>query len=254
MVRMGRPLTLRLQDDRRPLSIRVRDRIWEMLKEPGFGEGSPLPSEAVFAGELGVSRSTVREALRILEDERVILVRNGVGRFVAHTPDDILSEELTHLKSTTELMRSLGDAFTTKVLSVVNGPANADVQRYLSLPVGEVVTSVKRIRIVKGEPVIYSSDHFAAHIARTTTGVRALQGSLFKLMENKWGVQLAYTKAVMTAALLNPQEARNIGVDPNTAWVVMDQVHYSTADIPVLYSHDMYRGDKMQFSVLRRRR
>ncbi len=245
---------LRLREDRRPLSSRVRDQVWEMLQGDDYGEGAQLPAESVIATTLGVSRSTVREALRLLEDERVVLVRNGVGRFVAHSPTDALHEELTHLKSTTELMRAIGGNVTTQVLSVELGRPDESVCQHLGLDEDAKVVTVERSRLLKGEPVIYSIDRFAQRIVKGSLQQKRFAGSLFQLMEEQWGIRISYTKALLNATILDKKLAKRLGTSPSQAWVVMNQVHYDAKDRPVLYSQDFYRGDKITFNVLRRRR
>ncbi|UVY82992.1 GntR family transcriptional regulator [Brachybacterium sp. NBEC-018] len=60
----------------------VADRIRDYIVEVGLGPGDPLPTEAVLCDELGVSRSSVREALRRLDALDFVEVRHGSGSFV----------------------------------------------------------------------------------------------------------------------------------------------------------------------------
>src|SRR3972149_6673907 len=56
--------------------------IQEAIKQGKFPAGSQLPSEMELLQMLGVSRTTLREALRILEEQRLIRKRRGLGTFV----------------------------------------------------------------------------------------------------------------------------------------------------------------------------
>lgn len=61
------------------LATRIRDGEWEI--------GGKLPGETTLAPQLGVGRSTVREAIRILAGRGILATRQGSGVFVAATDD-----------------------------------------------------------------------------------------------------------------------------------------------------------------------
>src|SRR5688572_3372224 len=121
-----------IREDRRALSQQVRDRIRGMLQAT-YRPADKLPSEQELAIRFGVSRATVREALRILEEERVIICRHGVGRFLAPDPADILSEDITQLKGLTEMTRALGIVIQTRVLDLRVERADDNVRSHLAL-------------------------------------------------------------------------------------------------------------------------
>jgi DNA-binding GntR family transcriptional regulator len=73
-------------------------------------------------------------------------------------------------------------------------------------------------------------------------------------MEEKWNARLSYSKAVLSAVILEPELSQRIRVSDSIPWILMEQVNYNAQDQPVLYSKDYHRGDKIQFRVLRRRR
>jgi len=61
----------------------VRSLVQAFIADQGLGPDDPLPPESTLAEQLGVSRSSVREAIRSLEAVGVVYVRRGVGVFVA---------------------------------------------------------------------------------------------------------------------------------------------------------------------------
>jgi DNA-binding FadR family transcriptional regulator len=65
------PLSLRATD-RAPLSVQVSRRLREAIMSGELAMGSELPSEKELTGQLGVSRSTVREALRVLQAQGLL--------------------------------------------------------------------------------------------------------------------------------------------------------------------------------------
>src|SRR5437764_10897953 len=67
----------------RPRSVQVREELTQRIDSGMLAAGSRLPSEPALATELGVSRATLREALRALETEGLVRRLWGAGTFVA---------------------------------------------------------------------------------------------------------------------------------------------------------------------------
>ncbi len=67
------------------LSERIADRLAEMIVHGRFVPGEKLPNELELSDELSVSRTTLREALRILSTRGLVEVRRGVGTFVTQS-------------------------------------------------------------------------------------------------------------------------------------------------------------------------
>ena len=84
------------------LSVRAADEITEMITHGRFRPGDKLPNELEFSQELNVSRTTLREALRILSTRGLVEVRRGVGTFVTrsrsiHADYDVLKIQNTNV-------------------------------------------------------------------------------------------------------------------------------------------------------------
>ena len=69
-----------------PVVPQVESRLRELLREGRWPVGGRLPNEVQLAAELGVGRSSVREAIRLLARDGLLDVRHGAGTFVAEAP------------------------------------------------------------------------------------------------------------------------------------------------------------------------
>lgn len=84
------------------LSVRIADQLSEMIANRRFLPGDKLPNELELADELQVSRTTLREALRILSTRGLVEPRRGVGTFVTnsksiHADYDVLKIQNTNV-------------------------------------------------------------------------------------------------------------------------------------------------------------
>ena len=70
----------------RKLPEQIADKLREMIIQEEMKTGSKLPAEAELMARFGVSRSTVREAVKILQTENIVDIRQGQGTFLCAMP------------------------------------------------------------------------------------------------------------------------------------------------------------------------
>jgi GntR family transcriptional regulator len=241
-----------LQRDTRPLSLQVSDEILKILEEEGYGEGDQLPSEQELASHLGVSRPTVREALKLLEERQVLYCRHGRGRFLT-LDHSLIQESIARLQSVTEMLEECSIVAQAKVVSLREEPAGESVAQQLGIEASDPVILLERIRLANEEPLIYSLDVFPRNIVKGPLDAVELRGSLLQIMEERWGVRIAYSRAAIRAVHLEAETTQRMGLPPDLPWIMMEQVNYTAQHRPVVFSKDYHRGDKFTFYILRRR-
>ena len=69
--------------EERPVYLRLRDSIAAMILEGKVRDGDPLPSVRSLAAEHGANPLTVAKAYQTFQDEGLVVVKRGVGMFVA---------------------------------------------------------------------------------------------------------------------------------------------------------------------------
>ncbi|WP_208609571.1 FadR/GntR family transcriptional regulator, partial [Streptomyces atriruber] len=79
----------------RRVSGQVRREVVELILERGLRPGAPLPTEAELMVALGVSRNSVREALKALQALDIVEIRHGHGTYVGQASLTPLADGLT---------------------------------------------------------------------------------------------------------------------------------------------------------------
>ena len=72
-----------MSNEERPVYLRLRDSIAARILEGKVSDGDPLPSVRSLAAEYGANPLTVAKAYQTFQEEGLIVVRRGVGMFVA---------------------------------------------------------------------------------------------------------------------------------------------------------------------------
>ena len=89
------------------LSVRIAEQITDMLSRGRFQPGDKLPGEPEFSSELGVSRTTLREAVRVLTTRGILEVRRGVGTFVTRSEHIHADYDLLKIQNTRVSLKDL---------------------------------------------------------------------------------------------------------------------------------------------------
>ena len=82
--------------DDRPVYIRLRDIIADAILDGRYGDGDPLPSVRALAAVHGANPLTVAKAYQSFQDDGLVVVRRGVGMFVAEGASAKLRQQARH--------------------------------------------------------------------------------------------------------------------------------------------------------------
>lgn len=235
------------------LSISVRDLIADRISSGSIRPGSRLPPEPEFAAELGVSRATLREALRSLEEEGSVHRLRGRGTFVADRPR--LRSNLDVNFGVTDAIRQAGLVPGTEALSVREAVASAEEARRLAVDPGDDLIVVERVRTANGRPIVYSRDI----VPRSLIGERGAprfdrlaDGSIYDLLDRDFGVVIRHGLASFQPVKADRHVAAKLKVIRGALLLYLRQVDYDDAGRPVLYSHEYHLAGAFDFTVVRR--
>src|SRR5690349_19965948 len=134
----------------RPLYLQLRDALAGRIAGGEWKPGSAIPNESDLAREFGVSSGTMRKALDLMEGERLLTRRQGRGTFV----NDQSSEELAERFSNIHAAEGERIAGESKMLNIVQAPANPVECARLRLRADDKVWRIQRVRLHKGEPFL----------------------------------------------------------------------------------------------------
>ncbi|WP_347860578.1 GntR family transcriptional regulator [Salimicrobium sp. PL1-032A] len=238
-----------IKQDPRHLYLQVIEQLKKDIKGGLYKEREKLPSEFQLSKKLGVSRATLREALRILEEENLVTRRHGVGTFV--NPKPLFSAGIEELDSVTGMIASFGKKPGTQYLSAeLVEPTEEDRERFAPVELHNIA-KLERVRTADGEPVVYCVD-------KLPEGVISLKDvketdSLFNLIEKYTQKTIAYAVTHIEPIGYHDIVSPVLESAPEEALLLLKQMHYTADDEPLLLSLNYFRADKFSFHVLRRR-
>ena len=139
------------------LNETAREQIKLFILESGLKAGDPIPTEKVLEEQLGVSRTSIREALRSLEAVGIIESRHGVGRFLREFNYDAILANLSYnigvnvkdFREIIDVRIALESSFLEKVVPRVSAQDVAELYRILQIMSEEVEAGRDEQELIK---------------------------------------------------------------------------------------------------------
>ena len=159
--------------------------------------GSRLVSEPELAKQLGVSRATLREAMRTFETQGLIRRRQGAGTFVVGKVP-VMDAGLEVLESLETMARRRNLEITVSDLAIEQVDANEEQAAGLSVELGTCLTRVRRVMRADTRPVAYLIDVLPETALRINDVPPGFNGSVLDFLIER-GDKLRISRAAISA-------------------------------------------------------
>ncbi len=211
-----------------------------------------LPSEGELSREFGVSRVTIRQALKQLETRGVIYSEHGRGYFSTAAR----MKGVSGFHSFTTEVRKLGATPGSALVAYEEGrPLSPAFRRHLQTKgeSGPDFIFLRRVRSIDGDPVALEDVYLPAALYPSASRDRFEAGSLYAEMAASWGIVPAWTDALFEPAAATPEEAAHLEIEPGAPILTVWRVTVTDTDQAVEYVKSVYKGDGFMLNVNRYR-
>ncbi|HEV8622336.1 MAG TPA: GntR family transcriptional regulator [Actinomycetota bacterium] len=237
--------------ERRGLWSSVREELAQRIASGKMPPGYQLPPEPELATDFGVSRATLREALRSLEEDGFLTRTRGAGTFVTHRPR--LRNNLDVNFGVTDAIRAAGMEPGSEAIQVIERPASPEVARRLAILHGAPTVAVERVRTADGRPVVYSRDIMPRPAVDRSDLVERISGrSIYEYLERDRGIVVHHGVASFRPIKADRTVAGRLRVIKGALLLYIRQVDYDDQGRPVLLSDEYHLADAFEFTVVRR--
>lgn len=229
------------------LYLSVKQKIENMIEDGILKEGEKLPSEPVLAKDLNVSRSTLREAIKLLQIQGFLISKNGIGTYVQKNRA-LMSSSLNLLQGTTSMIEHSGIK-----------PAEAEINIYEcdmieewkeKLNCDEKAIVIERIRKSDEINAAYTFNIFPHNIANDFFN-DGISGSLLSFLKEKMNIKISY--AFSEICIPNDSDVfyKKATAQLGERTILLKQLHFDINDLPIFYSYDYMDNNYVKFYVKR---
>jgi GntR family transcriptional regulator len=223
-----------------PVYFQLKNIIKEDIEKRNLKPGDSLPSEREYCENFGISRMTVRQALKELESEGIIVRERGRGSFVA-----IPRIEQEGLMSFTEMVKARGMKPETEIVEFLKIPAG-NLSATLGIKDEDNIFKITRARKADGIPValetVYIPEEFVPDIEE-----KDLTGSLYNILKDEYGMEIKGSKTSFSATTSTPFLEELLKLEEPMPLLKVESVNFATGLI--YYEVSYYRSDQFKITV-----
>jgi len=236
---------------RRTLTDATVTALSDAIRDNKFPPGSQLPSELELMQIMGVSRTTLREALRTLEEQNTINRRRGLGTFVSERS---IEKDLSINFGITEMITQAGFTPKTSKFEIHKENAHGKAAKYLEVEEGTPIFVVSRLRLATDTPIVWTEDILpsAALDGRMPKESELETQSLYDYLEKRHGIRIFQGTAMLRPIPAPKDVAEKLQIHRNDILLLISQTDYDENHRPIIYSNEYHLSDKITFLIHRK--
>ncbi len=233
------------------LTDQVRTNIKSRILANEFDDDR-IPSETDLADELGVSRTTIRDALGRLEIERIIYRKQGAGTFV-NRPGLRIRSPLEEIWSYEALLEAHGYTPSIEVLSQEIVGANEQLTAELELDDGERLLQVEKLFLEDRVPVILARNLIPLRFLDRDYNEEDFKAPIFEFLALYGGQNLSYYVSELAPVMADSELIKRLQLPGAAALVTLEEVGYNELNEPILKAYSYFRDDLLRLRLIRRK-
>jgi GntR family transcriptional regulator len=223
-----------------PVYQQISEAIQALIQNGSAPAGSPLPPERILCESYGVSRMTLRQAIRVLEDEGLIEAHRGRGRFIA---SNRIRKQQQEMRSFTEEIRSRGGVPESRLLSFALREPSPQARNFFQLDSRSEVYEVSRLRLSDGVPLAIETVQLSPQLCPALDRFDLGRNSLYKILEESYGLQLEHCVEEISARLPLRRHRKLLEMPGGEAVLVVKRKSYAESGQALELAEAVYRAD-----------
>lgn len=201
-----------------------------------------LPSERQLLDQYHVSRNTIRLALRDLEERGIVYRLHGKGTFVSTVSLD--QTNLGNMYSFSNEMSLDGHHPTTQNRTFDLVKPTKEVVEQLGLGEGEKVYKLVRLRLLDGEPMLYSETFLPEKLFPELIMSDLNENSLYAVLKDKYGERGVMSFEDIEAVILEDEQSKILKVKAKSPALKIYRRVINDHNVAIEFTRAVARGDK----------
>jgi len=233
--------------------------VYENLKADLYQKypvGTFLPTEQELMKIYGASRTTIRHAIAMMQEEHLLDVRQGRGTQVLLRYSFKESHQFPMFHNVTDITELLtvddGQPYQVHGCIIDSIPAPEDVAEQLQVPVGTMIYRLERILHTSGIPFAFFKNYFRCELVpglEKYSGNEEALRNVYQLFEQEYGIYFGTGKETISARLSSFFDSKLLNMKPGMPMLFLQRTAYTSSHETMEYCERLIRPDMIRFVV-----
>lgn len=201
--------------------LTVYQKIKGDIQSGKYAVGDFLPTETELEQAYGVSRTTIRHAMKALSADGLADIRQGRGTMVRNFKT---IQDLSKVTSVTESLRRKGHVVRTKSMCIDTVAANDKQADELQIEVGGRLARVQRIQLADEKPVAVMTNHIPYGLVPGIEQFSNRFSALYQFLEDQYGIAIDAAEDTIWAKVSDFTESELLHVPTGTALLCIRRI------------------------------
>ncbi len=230
---------------RTPRYHRIADDLRQRIHDGTLPPGFRLDNQRRLARDFSVTLMTLRQALEVLEREKLIVRRHGLGTFVASPSIDY---DILQLRGLAGDLSALGEPVATRLVGSRFVAADRRIAEALRLGSRARVFVLERVRLLDRHPMGLQRSYLPAALGEEVAKADLNITPLGHVLEFKLGLQIVRATETIATIRLGRREARELGCRSGLAAFFSERVSSTPDGTPVVVDRVFVPGDRFRIT------
>lgn len=213
--------------------------------------GQRLPPEPDLAKQLGVSRATLREAMRTFETQGLLRRKQGSGTYVTRT-SHVIESGLEILESIETLAKRIGLEVHMGELSIETRSATQEEYKSLKIGPESLVIQISRVIMAENRPVAYLVDILPENVLQPEKLEQGFTGSILDILLKDLSPSPYLSRTDINADTASSEIAKLLGIQRGAVLLRFVADLFATDGQAIDHSISYFLPGYFRFHVIRR--
>jgi GntR family transcriptional regulator len=227
----------------------VAELLLEKISSGDYPISSLMPTESELCRQFGVSRTTVREAIRHISDLGLVSRKAGVGTMVRRR---YANPRFVHaIESVSDIFQYTQRSAKPTIISTREIETGEHEVGLLQCPLGQRWIRLETLRTFAGtqEPMVLSEVFIPPAYGQIVKHVPTRSGPIYLLLESECGELVVEVQQEFRALQLDTRQARLLKVKPGSAGLNVIRHYFGDGDRLVLVALSIYPSDRFSYAM-----
>lgn len=227
------------------LYIEIYHKISNAIRNGEYGENAPLPSERFLCEKYHVSRSTIRQAIRLLKEAEEVYTIQGNGTFIKPR---VFTQPLKQFYSFTDTLKNSNIFIQNQIIEYERVAADGKLAQKTGYDSGTMFHKLIRLRSASEYPLMLETTYLpCSRFVRLDLDVLS-KGSLYEFLRGNYNFRADNARETLRPVMPLPRERDLLQMPVNIPCILLERFSFEE-ELLVEYTKSIVRGDKYIFDV-----